>query len=82
MLMTYGKLLFEIGHILNPTLSCLAMICNYLINRPSLLFTIMNALIKVKRLLLRYFPPGLIIEYEIDGAFRSKHLDLLDLDLQ
>jgi dynein assembly factor with WDR repeat domains 1 len=37
-------------------------------------------MIKVKRLLLRYYPPGIIIEYELDGMFKSRHLDLLDLD--
>jgi dynein assembly factor with WDR repeat domains 1 len=30
--------------------------------------------------LSRYYPPGIIIEYEKDGTFQSQHKDLLDLD--
>jgi dynein assembly factor with WDR repeat domains 1 len=34
---------------------------------------------KLKRFLLRYFPPGVILEYETKGEMRSKDIDLLDL---
>ena len=34
---------------------------------------------KLKRFLLRYFPPGLTIEYEQSGQRRSRTLDLLTL---
>lgn len=34
---------------------------------------------KLKRFLLRYYPPGLILEYETKGELRSKDIDLLDL---
>jgi dynein assembly factor with WDR repeat domains 1 len=37
-------------------------------------------MVKVKRILSRYYPPGIIIEYELDGSFKSKHIDLLDLN--
>ncbi|KAJ3275038.1 Dynein assembly factor with WDR repeat domains 1 [Terramyces sp. JEL0728] len=40
----------------------------------------LNQQIKLKRLLLRYYPPGLTIEYESDHHFNSKHIDLLDLN--
>ena len=34
---------------------------------------------KLKRFLLRYYPPGIILEYEQSGEMRNKHVDLLDL---
>ncbi len=34
---------------------------------------------KLKRFLLRYFPPGVILEYESKGDMKSKDIDLLDL---
>jgi dynein assembly factor with WDR repeat domains 1 len=34
---------------------------------------------KLKRFLLRYYPPGIILEYEQAGETRSKCIDLLDL---
>ncbi|XP_069753331.1 dynein assembly factor with WD repeat domains 1 isoform X3 [Narcine bancroftii] len=34
---------------------------------------------KLKRFLLRYYPPGIILEYEKGGETRSKSIDLLDL---
>jgi len=34
---------------------------------------------KLKRFLLRYFPPGIIMEYEQQGEMRQKPRDLLDL---
>ncbi len=37
--------------------------------------------VKLKRILIRYFPPGLILEFEIDGQFKSRHIDLLELEL-
>nr|KAJ3423119.1 Dynein assembly factor with WDR repeat domains 1 [Polyrhizophydium stewartii] len=36
---------------------------------------------KLKRLLLRYFPPGVILEFEHAGALRIRPIDLLDLDV-
>ena len=35
---------------------------------------------KLKRFLLRYFPPGIILEYEVKGEQLTKTLDLLDLN--
>ena len=34
---------------------------------------------KLKRFLLRYFPPGIILEYETNGEVKQKTIDLLDL---
>lgn len=34
---------------------------------------------KLKRFLLRYFPPGIILEYESNGEVKQKTIDLLDL---
>ncbi|KAL5476308.1 hypothetical protein EMCRGX_G026234 [Ephydatia muelleri] len=34
---------------------------------------------KLKRFLLRYYPPGIILEYEQSGVTKSKSIDLLDL---
>uniref|UniRef100_A0A3P9BJH9 Uncharacterized protein n=1 Tax=Maylandia zebra TaxID=106582 RepID=A0A3P9BJH9_9CICH len=34
---------------------------------------------KLKRFLLRYYPPGIILEYEKGGFLRTKSIDLLDL---
>ncbi|CAH8434796.1 unnamed protein product, partial [Heterobilharzia americana] len=34
---------------------------------------------KLKRFLLRYFPPGIILDYEQGGVTKTKALDLLDL---
>ena len=34
---------------------------------------------KLKRFLLRYFPPGIILEYENNGETKQKTVDLLDL---
>ncbi|CAL8083240.1 unnamed protein product [Calicophoron daubneyi] len=34
---------------------------------------------KLKRFLLRYYPPGIILEYEQGGEMRTKSLDLLEL---
>ncbi|KAJ3290895.1 Dynein assembly factor with WDR repeat domains 1 [Borealophlyctis nickersoniae] len=34
---------------------------------------------KLKRMLLRYYPPGVILEYEQGGTVKSKTIDILDL---
>jgi hypothetical protein len=34
---------------------------------------------KLKKLLLRYYPPGIILQYDVDGCMKVKPLDLLDL---
>lgn len=34
---------------------------------------------KLKRFLLRYYPPGIILEYESKGERKTKDIDLLDL---
>lgn len=34
---------------------------------------------KLKKLLLRYHPPGIILQYDIDGQTKLKPIDLLDL---
>ena len=34
---------------------------------------------KLKRFLLRYYPPGIILEYEQTGELRQKAVDLLTL---
>jgi hypothetical protein len=34
---------------------------------------------KLKKFLLRYFPPGIILQYERDGQMKQKPIDLLDL---
>jgi dynein assembly factor with WDR repeat domains 1 len=34
---------------------------------------------KLKKLLLRYYPPGIILQYEKDGVIKQKPIDLLDL---
>uniref|UniRef100_A0AAY5LBQ9 Dynein assembly factor with WDR repeat domains 1 n=1 Tax=Esox lucius TaxID=8010 RepID=A0AAY5LBQ9_ESOLU len=34
---------------------------------------------KLKRFLLRYYPPGIILEYEKNGALKTKSIDMLDL---
>ena len=34
---------------------------------------------KLKRFLLRYYPPGIILEYEQGGELRNKPVDLLSL---
>ena len=36
---------------------------------------------KLKRFLLRYFPPGIILEYETDGVVEQKTVDLLTLSV-
>jgi dynein assembly factor with WDR repeat domains 1 len=36
---------------------------------------------KLKRFLLRYFPPGIILEYETDGVVDQKTVDLLTLSV-
>ena len=36
---------------------------------------------KLKRFLLRYFPPGIILEYETNGETKQKTVDLLDLNV-
>ncbi|EPY82329.1 hypothetical protein CB1_000661002 [Camelus ferus] len=35
---------------------------------------------KLKSLLLRYYPPGIMLEYENSGELKTKSIDLLDLD--
>ncbi|KAF4014057.1 hypothetical protein G4228_005418 [Cervus hanglu yarkandensis] len=35
---------------------------------------------KLKSLLLRYYPPGIMLEYEKSGQLKTKSIDLLDLD--
>ncbi|XP_054649680.1 dynein assembly factor with WDR repeat domains 1 isoform X5 [Dunckerocampus dactyliophorus] len=37
---------------------------------------------RLKRFLLRYYPPGIILEYETRGFLRTKSIDLLDLTLK
>lgn len=37
---------------------------------------------QVKKLLLRYFPPGLIMEYEDCGVRKQKAVDILDLSCE
>lgn len=34
---------------------------------------------KLKKFLLRYYPPGIILQYERDGVMKQKPIDLLDL---
>jgi dynein assembly factor with WDR repeat domains 1 len=34
---------------------------------------------KLKKLMLRYHPPGIILQYEISGFTKQKPIDLLDL---
>mmetsp|Transcript_24626 Transcript_24626/g.58582 ORF Transcript_24626/g.58582 Transcript_24626/m.58582 type:complete len:183 (-) Transcript_24626:1355-1903(-) len=34
---------------------------------------------KLKKFLLRYYPPGIILEYEQEGRRKQKNIDLLDL---
>lgn len=34
---------------------------------------------KLRKFLLRYYPPGIILQYERDGAMMQKPVDLLDL---
>ena len=36
---------------------------------------------KLKKFLLRYYPPGIILQYEQDGVMKQKPVDLLDLTL-
>jgi hypothetical protein len=41
-----------------------------------------NRSAKLKKLLLRYYPPGIILEYEDHmGTFQQSSLDLLNLDV-
>eukprot|EP00983_Pelagomonas_calceolata_P054299 1143642-Pelagomonas_calceolata.AAC.4 len=35
--------------------------------------------VKLKKFLLRYYPPGIILQYERDGVMKQKPVDLLDL---
>ncbi|KAL7990874.1 hypothetical protein Chor_014304, partial [Crotalus horridus] len=35
---------------------------------------------KLKRFLLRYYPPGIILEYIQSGELKTKSIDLLDLN--
>lgn len=35
--------------------------------------------VKLKKFLLRYYPPGIILQYERDGVMKQKPIDLLDL---
>lgn len=35
--------------------------------------------VKLKKFLLRYYPPGIILQYERDGEMKQKPVDLLDL---
>lgn len=35
--------------------------------------------VKLRKFLLRYYPPGVILQYEQDGQTRQKPVDLLDL---
>jgi len=37
---------------------------------------------KLKRFLLRYFPPGIILEYESNGEMKQKTIDLLSLTVE
>jgi dynein assembly factor with WDR repeat domains 1 len=37
---------------------------------------------KLKRFLLRYFPPGIILEYESHGELKQKTIDLLQLSVE
>jgi len=34
---------------------------------------------RLKRFLLRYYPPGIILEYEQSNVLKTKSIDLLDL---
>lgn len=34
---------------------------------------------KLRKFLLRYYPPGIILQYERDGVMMQKPIDLLDL---
>jgi dynein assembly factor with WDR repeat domains 1 len=34
---------------------------------------------KLKKFLLRYYPPGIILQYEQDAMMKQKPIDLLDL---
>ena len=35
--------------------------------------------VKLKKFLLRYYPPGIILQYERDGVMKQKPVDLLEL---
>lgn len=37
---------------------------------------------KLKRFLLRYFPPGIILEYESGQELKQKTIDLLSLNVE
>ena len=37
---------------------------------------------KLKRFLLRYYPPGIILEYEANEELRQKTIDLLELSVE
>jgi dynein assembly factor with WDR repeat domains 1 len=37
---------------------------------------------KLKRFLLRYYPPGIILEYESNEELRQKTIDLLELSVE
>jgi hypothetical protein len=34
---------------------------------------------KLRKFLLRYYPPGIVLQYERDGVMKQKPVDLLDL---
>ncbi len=34
---------------------------------------------KLKKFLLRYYPPGIVLQFERDGLMKQKPIDLLDL---
>lgn len=34
---------------------------------------------KLKKLMLRYYPPGIMLQYEISGYIKQKPIELLDL---
>ena len=37
---------------------------------------------KLKKFLLRYYPPGIMLQYEKDGQMRQKLINLLDLSTE
>jgi hypothetical protein len=36
---------------------------------------------KLRKLMLRFYPPGLILQYDVGGFVKQKPIDLLDLSV-
>lgn len=41
--------------------------------------TRMGAGVKLRKLLLRYYPPGVVLQYEVNGFQKQKPIELPDL---